>query len=92
MPEDSNKILKWITERMNNVIFVLYEQIQPDDAFGKMMIRNLRGRNIELKGIHAFPDLAHQENRFKVLGWQDAKAVDINMIHDQYLEKSEISR
>lgn len=92
LPEDSNKILKWITEKMNNVIFVLYEQIKPDDAFGKMMIHNLRGRNIELKGIHAFPDLLHQENRFKVLGWQDARAVDVNMIHDQYLEKSEISR
>ncbi|CAO3639561.1 unnamed protein product [Mucor hiemalis] len=91
-PEDSNRILKWITNKMSNVSFVLYEQIQPDDAFGKMMIRNLKGRNIELKGIHAFPDLLHQENRFKVLGWQDARAVDINIIHDEYLEKSEISR
>lgn len=77
---------------MKNTMFALYEQIKPDDAFGKMMIRNLKSRNIELKGLQAFPDLMHQEKRFKDLGWQIAKAVDINTIHDKYLERSEIMR
>lgn len=77
---------------MKNTLFALYEQIQPDDAFGKMMIRNLKSRNIDLKGIHAFPDLIHQEKRFLDLGWQNAKAVDINTIHDKYLDRKEITR
>jgi tRNA wybutosine-synthesizing protein 4 len=77
---------------MKNVMFALYEQIHPNDAFGKMMIRNLKSRDIDLKGIHAFPDLTHQENRFKSLGWQSAKAVDINTIHDKHLDRKEISR
>lgn len=91
-PEDSNAILKWITEHMKNIMFALYEQIKPDDAFGKMMIRNLKSRNIDLKGIHAFPDLIHQEKRFKELGWKSAMAVDINTIHDKYLGKTEMMR
>lgn len=91
-PEDTNTILKWITDNMKNTLFALYEQIQPDDAFGKMMIRNLKSRNIDLKGIHAFPDLGHQEKRFLDLGWQHAKAVDINTIHDKYLDRKEITR
>lgn len=91
-PEDSTNILKWITDTLKNSLFALYEQIHPDDAFGKMMIHNLKSRNIDLKGIHAFPDLAYQENRFKDLGWQSAKAVDINTVHDKYLDKNEISR
>ncbi|KAI8350620.1 leucine carboxyl methyltransferase 2-like protein [Choanephora cucurbitarum] len=91
-PEDSNCILQWITKTMKNAMFGLYEQIKPNDAFGQMMIRNLKSRDIDLKGIHAFPDLVHQENRFKELGWQSAKAVDINKIHDSYLDPSEIAR
>ncbi|KAI7890654.1 S-adenosyl-L-methionine-dependent methyltransferase [Mucor mucedo] len=91
-PEDTNTILKWITDYMKNTLFALYEQIHPDDAFGKMMIRNLKSRNIDLKGIHAFPDLIHQEKRFLDLGWQHAKAVDINTIHDKYLDRKEIAR
>ncbi|CAO0795251.1 unnamed protein product [Mucor circinelloides] len=91
-PEESNTILKWITENMRNAMFTLYEQIKPDDAFGKMMIRNLKSRNIELKGLQAFPDLIHQERRFKDLGWENAKAVDMNTIHDKYLNRSEILR
>ncbi|KAL9547004.1 hypothetical protein MBANPS3_006391 [Mucor bainieri] len=91
-PEESNTILKWITENMKNTMFALYEQIKPDDAFGKMMIRNLKSRNIELKGLQAFPDLMHQEKRFKDLGWENATAVDMNTIHDKYLDRSEIMR
>jgi hypothetical protein len=91
-PEDSNVILKWITDNMTNTMFALYEQIKPEDAFGKMMIRNLKSRDIELKGIQAFPDLIHQERRFKELGWKSATAVDVNTIHDKYLDRSEIAR
>ncbi|KAI8380028.1 leucine carboxyl methyltransferase 2-like protein [Blakeslea trispora] len=91
-PEDANCILQWITKTMKNAMFGLYEQIKPNDAFGQMMIRNLKNRDIDLKGIHAFPDLIHQENRFKELGWQSAKAIDINKIHDCCLDPSEMTR
>jgi tRNA wybutosine-synthesizing protein 4 len=76
---------------MNNAMFTLYEQIKPDDAFGKMMLKNLSQRSIDLKGIHAFPDLEYQVDRFK-LCWDDAKAVDINTIHDKYLDRQDLVR
>ncbi|KAI9495004.1 hypothetical protein BDB00DRAFT_870722 [Zychaea mexicana] len=56
------------------------------------MIRNLQSRQIELKGIHAYPELKDQETRFTRLKWDGAKAVDTNTIHDQYLDRSDISR
>lgn len=91
-PAHSQAILDWVTSQVKNCMFVLYEQIRPRDAFGQMMIRNLQSRNIELKGLEAFPDLADQERRFMQLGWNGAKAVDINTIHDTYLEREDISR
>ncbi|KAI8985787.1 S-adenosyl-L-methionine-dependent methyltransferase [Pilobolus umbonatus] len=91
-PNHSADILKWITNHMRNTMFVLYEQIKPNDAFGKMMIQNLKSRNIDLKGLESYPDLVDQENRFKELGWQYSKSVDINTIHDRYMDKNEFKR
>ncbi|KAG0738754.1 hypothetical protein G6F57_007173 [Rhizopus arrhizus] len=88
--QDSDTILQWITDHTANTMFALYEQIRPDDPFGKMMLKNLKGRNIDLKGIHAFPDLDHQRARFK--GWQHAEAVDINTVHDKCLSREELAR
>ncbi|KAI9253404.1 S-adenosyl-L-methionine-dependent methyltransferase [Phascolomyces articulosus] len=91
-PEHSSTILDWMTQQLLDCMFVLYEQIRPTDSFGKVMIRNLQSRRIELKGIHAYPELKDQETRFTRLGWDGAKAVDTKAIHDQYLERSDISR
>ncbi|KAI9281612.1 S-adenosyl-L-methionine-dependent methyltransferase [Sporodiniella umbellata] len=91
-PHDSQKIIQWITETTSHAMFALYEQIKPNDAFGKMMIRNLKSRSIDLKGIYEFPDLIHQQKRFKDLGWNHAVAMDINTVHDQCVSKEEIAR
>ncbi|KAI7862867.1 S-adenosyl-L-methionine-dependent methyltransferase, partial [Spinellus fusiger] len=87
--QDSHTILEWITREVQHAMCVLYEQIHPKDAFGKMMLKNLQERHIELKGIHAFPDQQAQEERFRQLCWQEATAVDMNILHDRWLEESE---
>ncbi|ORZ25893.1 S-adenosyl-L-methionine-dependent methyltransferase [Absidia repens] len=101
-PDSATGILDWIQTTMSDCVFALYEQIRPDDNFGKIMIRNLqvtklytmweRMRNIELKGIHDFPSLAHQERRFLDVGWDNAMALDINTIHNSVLDQQERSR
>ncbi|KAF9317202.1 hypothetical protein BG003_001067 [Podila horticola] len=54
-PRDSDAIVDWVGANMAASLFVVYEQINPTDAFGAMMLRNLKARNIELPGIHAYP-------------------------------------
>ncbi|KAF9899330.1 hypothetical protein BX616_003094 [Lobosporangium transversale] len=71
---------------MDASLFVLYEQINPTDAFGAMMLRNLHARQIELPGIHAYPSLKSQEERFLSRGWLAAKAVSMNTLHDSIPE------
>ena len=41
---DGTKIIKWAGETFKNSYFVTYEQILPDDSFGKMMVHNLHNR------------------------------------------------
>ncbi|CAG8478697.1 11056_t:CDS:2 [Ambispora leptoticha] len=91
-PQDSDKIIQWIGDNMQAALFALYEQILPNDAFGAIMLQNLRLRNIELRGIHAYPDLESQKNRFLSRQWTFAEAVDINQIHDHHIDPQEMTR
>ncbi|CAO3563948.1 unnamed protein product [Mortierella alpina] len=80
-PRDSDAIMDWVGANMAASLFVVYEQINPNDAFGTMMLRNLKARQIDLPGIHAYPSLKSQEERFLSRGWLAAKAVDMNALH-----------
>ncbi|CAH1758045.1 1807_t:CDS:2 [Entrophospora sp. SA101] len=91
-PTDSDKLVEWIGKNMRLAIFIVYEQILPDDAFGSVMLHNLRLRNIELRGIHAYPTLQSQKDRYLSRGWNYAEAIDINEIHDYHLDPNELSR
>ncbi|KAG0360510.1 hypothetical protein BG005_010534 [Podila minutissima] len=90
-PKDSDAIVDWVGANMAASLFVVYEQINPTDAFGAMMLRNLKARNIELPGIHAYPSLKSQEERFMSRGWTLAQAVDMNALHDT-LPETELKR
>ncbi|KAG0006417.1 hypothetical protein BGZ65_008284 [Modicella reniformis] len=81
-PRDSDTIVNWVGNNMDASLFVVYEQINPTDAFGAMMLRNLKTRQIELPGIHAYPSLKSQEERFLSRGWLAAKAVSMNTLHN----------
>jgi hypothetical protein len=41
-PGDSDAIVDWVGTNMDASLFVVYEQINPTDAFGAMMLRNLK--------------------------------------------------
>ncbi|KAF9152245.1 hypothetical protein BG015_005556 [Linnemannia schmuckeri] len=90
-PGDSDAIVNWVGTNMDASLFVVYEQINPTDAFGAMMLRNLKARQIELPGIHAYPSLKSQEERFTSRGWQAAKAVNMNKLHES-LSEQELKR
>ncbi|KAG0090110.1 hypothetical protein BGZ93_008240 [Podila epicladia] len=90
-PKDSDAIVDWVGSNMAASLFVVYEQINPTDAFGAMMLRNLKARNIELPGIHAYPSLKSQKERFMSRGWTLAQAVDMNALHDT-LPETELKR
>ncbi|CAG8463375.1 84_t:CDS:2 [Diversispora eburnea] len=91
-PEDSNKIVEWAGANLISTMFLVYEQILPNDAFGSTMLQNLKLRNIELRGIHAYPDLESQKSRFLSRGWSHAEAIDINEIHDSHIDSKELAR
>eukprot|EP01090_Pellita_catalonica_P012170 TRINITY_DN2587_c0_g1_i1.p2 TRINITY_DN2587_c0_g1~~TRINITY_DN2587_c0_g1_i1.p2 ORF type:complete len:339 (+),score=49.48 TRINITY_DN2587_c0_g1_i1:37-1017(+) len=89
--ETSNALVKWVGETFPTAVFIAYEQIKPNDPFGKIMLKNLAERGVSLKSIHAHPDLDAQKKRFTEFGWTSAGGVDMNFI-EQWLPRSEIQR
>ncbi|KAJ1679777.1 carboxy methyl transferase for protein phosphatase 2A [Spiromyces aspiralis] len=92
-PQRSDAIIDWITNSMPTASAILvYEQINPNDRFGQMMIQNLKSRNITLKGLHAYPSLEAQRERYSKRGWNHVESIDIATFHDQRVDQAEKSR
>ena len=89
-------IIRWacgLTEKDVVSCFISYDQVAPDDPFGKMMISNLAARGSPLLSIHHYPSLEAQRCRFASLGFCDAvSAVDMNFIFDEILTKEDRER
>lgn len=74
------------------VCMINFEQILPYDRFGIMMLQNLKARNLELPGIHAFPTLDSQKERFLSACFDHADAVDMKELFDFYISDAEKKR
>lgn len=89
---DGTRIIEWAGKTFQNSFFICYEQILPDDSFGKMMIHNLHERGCDLRSIKDFPDLSTQKLRYKNSGWGAVFAKDMYDYYYQDIEADERSR
>jgi len=82
---ESSPLINWISSQIHESngmgMFVIYEQIRPDDPFGRVMVENLQSRGCPLLSLSNHPSLESQEERFKQLGWTYSHARDMNDIY-----------
>ena len=75
------------------VALILYEPINPFDAFGKVMVSNLAARGIVLQTLQRYHSLEAQRERMKSYGFVDGQgAVDIDFVWDVWVEAEEKKR
>ena len=86
----SNGIIKDFFDFFENCGFILYEQICPNDQFGKMMIKNLEERGITLYGITQYPSLDSQIQRFKTLGLSQISGWDMVDAYREFIPQNTI--
>ena len=48
-PRVSNNLIKWAADSFRNSFFVSYEQLNPNDAFGHVMIKHFNSLGSPLK-------------------------------------------
>ncbi|CRH01529.1 leucine carboxyl methyltransferase, putative [Plasmodium relictum] len=88
--ESSDFLIKKLSELMKNTsCIIVYEQVNPNTAFGKIMIDNFSSRGISLKSIYKYNNLDLQLKRFKSLGWFNVYISDMNEIYDYHISNEE---
>jgi len=74
------------------VVLATYEQIHPNDPFGRTMMANLAARGCPLLGLPAYPDLKAQRRRFLELGFARHGAWSMNDVYGYYIERGVLQR
>ena len=85
-PEHSGRVIEWVSAHFKQAAFFVYEQIRPDDAFGKVMLTNLASRGCPLKGIRAHKSTQEQIERFRARGFNYVECLDMNDIYYKALD------
>ncbi|XP_056891644.1 tRNA wybutosine-synthesizing protein 4 [Takifugu flavidus] len=77
----SDDIISWAAKRFPQSLFVLYEQIRPNDPFGRIMQNHFLKINSRLHAITEYPDCSAQKRRFLDLGWDQCVCLDMNQFY-----------
>ena len=86
------EMLSCLSDKFENLYFLEYDLIGPDDPFGKEMIDNLKTRDIYLKGFDDVKNINDQINRLKKLNFEDINIVDMYHVYFKLLPLEERKR
>jgi len=91
-PEKGDEVIQWAANRFPVSSFCTYEQIHPNDPFGKVMLHNLENRGCPLLSIIKYPDMPSQIKRYESLGWKEVQVHDMFEIYNRFITDSERKR
>ncbi|KAJ1564387.1 hypothetical protein HK096_008231 [Nowakowskiella sp. JEL0078] len=91
-PHVSENIVSWASQLCPTAVFVNFDPIEPNDAFGKIMLQNLEAQNVDLRGIYEYHNLETQERRYLKSTWKRAKSISIDQLYEEYVSKDEKER
>uniref|UniRef100_A0A7N9AWE5 tRNA wybutosine-synthesizing protein 4 n=1 Tax=Mastacembelus armatus TaxID=205130 RepID=A0A7N9AWE5_9TELE len=74
----SDAVISWAAKLLPQSVFVMYEQIHPDDPFGRIMQDHFLKLNSALHALRQYPDTAAQTCRFLDEGWDQCVCLDMN--------------
>lgn len=75
-----------------SAMWVTYDMISPGDRYGQMMIRNLTAAGFSIPGIHDFPTLEAESNRFLQAGWTAAYSITMKQFYNRCISDEEKAR
>eukprot|EP00931_Biecheleriopsis_adriatica_P055676 TRINITY_DN32970_c0_g1_i1.p1 TRINITY_DN32970_c0_g1~~TRINITY_DN32970_c0_g1_i1.p1 ORF type:complete len:366 (+),score=71.05 TRINITY_DN32970_c0_g1_i1:47-1144(+) len=71
---------------------VMYEQTNPHDRFGKVMVQNLRERGCPLLSVFDYPSMDSQRSRYLNRGWDQCQVADMNEVYGRHLDQKDVER
>ncbi|EKM53390.1 uncharacterized protein PHACADRAFT_163699 [Phanerochaete carnosa HHB-10118-sp] len=96
-PEASESLIQWFVDYFSTSSSgvlggLVYEMFGLHDSFGKVMLNNLKARNVLLPGVEPYPDLASLPERFTRHGFTTSYAFTLRDLRRVCISKSELER
>lgn len=96
-PKEADNVLEYFTQKLfpstTPLSFVLYEPINPHDAFGRTMVANLATRGIILETLDKYDSLDRERKRLLDVGLTSGqKAGDIDFLWEKWTTQDEKDR
>ncbi|XP_060785342.1 tRNA wybutosine-synthesizing protein 4 isoform X2 [Neoarius graeffei] len=88
----SDAVIGWAARILPQALFVMYEQIRPDDPFGTVMQNHFLKLNSKIHALCQYPDTAAQTERFLQKGWEKCGCLDMNQFYFGLLTEDERER
>ncbi|RWA05825.1 hypothetical protein EKO27_g9284 [Xylaria grammica] len=89
---EASEVIKYFTDRISRLSFVVYEPVHPDDAFGKQMVSNLATRRIRMPTLEEYTDTGKQEARLRDAGFDSVHSLTIERIWEDWISPEEKER
>eukprot|EP00928_Gymnodinium_smaydae_P087993 TRINITY_DN72153_c0_g1_i1.p1 TRINITY_DN72153_c0_g1~~TRINITY_DN72153_c0_g1_i1.p1 ORF type:complete len:429 (-),score=91.87 TRINITY_DN72153_c0_g1_i1:44-1234(-) len=89
-----DSIIEWAASAVPDApsAIAVYEQTNPNDRFGKMMVQNLMSRGCPLLSIHDYPTFDATRERYLSRGWDRCFIADMLRIYNTMLDQKDIER
>ncbi|KAG1946012.1 tRNA wybutosine-synthesizing protein 4 [Pimephales promelas] len=88
----SDAVIGWTAKHFPQSMFVMYEQIHPDDPFGRVMQNHFLKLNSSIHALKQYPDTVAQTQRFIQKGWEKCVCLDMNQFYFDLLPEDERHR
>ncbi|XP_056611537.1 tRNA wybutosine-synthesizing protein 4 [Triplophysa dalaica] len=85
----SDAVIGWAARLLPQSVFVMYEQIHPDDPFGRVMQNHFLKLNSTIHALKQYPDSFAQTQRFIQKGWDKCICLNMNEFYFDLLPEDE---
>jgi [phosphatase 2A protein]-leucine-carboxy methyltransferase len=90
--QDSENVLQFFASKIPNLAALLYEPMPLQDAFGQMMISNLKARHIHMPSLEKYRDQHGQIARLRECGFDSVGYATIENAWDTWVDHEERDR
>jgi len=97
-PAASTELIQWFVDYLSSsqtatvIGAIVYEMFGLNDSFGKVMLSNLKARNVTLPGAEPYPDVASLPSRFLKHEFSASRAKTLRDIRRSFISPAELER
>uniref|UniRef100_A0A8C0G6Q3 tRNA wybutosine-synthesizing protein 4 n=1 Tax=Chelonoidis abingdonii TaxID=106734 RepID=A0A8C0G6Q3_CHEAB len=88
----SDALIQWAAQHFSCAQFVVYEQMHPEDPFGRIMQQHFSRLNSVLHTLAQYPNCEAQRRRFLQRGWAKCSVIDMNEFYASFIPEDERRR